>query len=207
MQTWFFHLQTVHSSLSTSFLVVLAFFLRMGLDWPPKPCCLRSYLGSNSNGEEEVNQDQDTPWPLLLLPRVVQRHHTASRRRHDPRVTGLRDKWGKMICDRWQGAQLHTCVCPGPAWTRRTSYTASPWTSCARCTARSRCYGPWACSPSWGWGGGFWKLSNSKLFFNIKICHLPSSIYTLIGTFNSSQKWPSRVIRKICHFHPEQTFQ
>ena len=43
--TWFFHLQTVHSILSTSFFVVLAFFLRIGFDWPPKPCCLRSYLG------------------------------------------------------------------------------------------------------------------------------------------------------------------
>ena len=42
--TWFFHLHSVHSSLSTSFFVVLAFFLKMGLDWPPKPCCLRSYL-------------------------------------------------------------------------------------------------------------------------------------------------------------------
>merc|ERR1719219_1050222 len=41
---WFFHLHSVHSSLNTSFLVVLAFFLKMGLDWPPNPCCLRSYL-------------------------------------------------------------------------------------------------------------------------------------------------------------------
>ena len=32
MLTWFFHLHSVHSSLRTSFLVVLAFFLRMGLD-------------------------------------------------------------------------------------------------------------------------------------------------------------------------------
>ena len=30
--TWFFHLHSVHSSLRTSFLVVLAFFLKMGLD-------------------------------------------------------------------------------------------------------------------------------------------------------------------------------
>ena len=42
--TWFFHLQTEHSILSTNFLVVFAFFLRIGLDWPPKPCCFRSYL-------------------------------------------------------------------------------------------------------------------------------------------------------------------
>ena len=74
MRTWFFHLQTVHSSLSTSFLVVLAFFLRMGLDWPPKPCCLRSYLRS----------------------RAASRHGVT--RRHDPRVTA-RDKCDKMICD------------------------------------------------------------------------------------------------------------
>merc|ERR1719197_1194760 len=25
-------------------LGLLAFFLKMGLDWPPNPCCLRSYL-------------------------------------------------------------------------------------------------------------------------------------------------------------------
>lgn len=49
--TWFFHWHSVHSSLRTSFLVVLAFFLRIGLDWPPNPCCLRSYLrfGQNSH--------------------------------------------------------------------------------------------------------------------------------------------------------------
>ena len=33
-------LQTVHSSLRVTFLVVFAFFLKMGLVWPPKPCCL-----------------------------------------------------------------------------------------------------------------------------------------------------------------------
>merc|ERR1719445_1283548 len=44
MGTWFFHLQTEHSILSTSFFVVFAFFLKIGFDWPPKPCCLRSYL-------------------------------------------------------------------------------------------------------------------------------------------------------------------
>merc|ERR1712079_446680 len=46
----------------------------MGLDWPPKPCCLRSYLGS----------------------RAASRHGVT--RRHDPRVTA-RDKCDKMICD------------------------------------------------------------------------------------------------------------
>ena len=42
--TWFFHLHTVHSILSTSFFVVFAFFRRIGFDWPPNPCCFRSYL-------------------------------------------------------------------------------------------------------------------------------------------------------------------
>ena len=51
--TWFFHLHSVHSILNTSFLVVLAFFLRMGLDWPPKPCCLRSYLALQSQTVED----------------------------------------------------------------------------------------------------------------------------------------------------------
>ncbi len=37
-------LQTVHSSLRVTFLVVLDFFLKMGLVWPPKPACLASYL-------------------------------------------------------------------------------------------------------------------------------------------------------------------
>ena len=37
-------LQTVHSSLRVTFLVVLDFFLKMGLVWPPKPDCLASYL-------------------------------------------------------------------------------------------------------------------------------------------------------------------
>ena len=43
-----------------------------------------------------------------------------------------------------------TYVFPGPAWTRRTSCTGSPSSWCACCTWRSRCYDPWACSPSWG---------------------------------------------------------
>lgn len=37
-------LQTVHSSLSVTFLVVFAFFLKMGFVWPPKPFCLAAYL-------------------------------------------------------------------------------------------------------------------------------------------------------------------
>lgn len=40
----FLFLHSVHSILSTIFLVVLAFFLNIGFDWPPKPFCLRSYL-------------------------------------------------------------------------------------------------------------------------------------------------------------------
>ena len=34
----------VHSSLRTIFLVFLAFFLKMGLVWPPKPFYFISYL-------------------------------------------------------------------------------------------------------------------------------------------------------------------
>merc|ERR1719468_542474 len=46
MDLWFFHLQvaSVHSIFNTSFLVVLALRLKMGLDCPPKPACLASYL-------------------------------------------------------------------------------------------------------------------------------------------------------------------
>jgi len=58
MGTWFFHLQVTHSILSTSFLVVFAFFLRMGLDWPPKPACFRSYL-RKGRGEEEEEEKQE----------------------------------------------------------------------------------------------------------------------------------------------------
>ena len=103
--TWFFHLHSVHSSLSTSFLVVLAFFLKMGLDWPPKPCCLRSYLvGWNSQW-----------WGLL------------------------------RYCIE------HTFSFPGPALTRRTSYTESPWRACETSTlgGGSRSYGAWERSPYW----------------------------------------------------------
>ena len=73
-RTWFFHLQTVHSSFSTSFLVVLAFFLRMGLDWPPKPCCLRSYLGINNKSEEEVKTPRDPFSSFLGCSVITQRH-------------------------------------------------------------------------------------------------------------------------------------
>ena len=41
------HLLTLHlehSSLRVIFLVCLAFFLKMGLVWPPKPDCLAAYL-------------------------------------------------------------------------------------------------------------------------------------------------------------------
>merc|ERR1719378_214902 len=42
MVTWSLRLQSVHSKRRTIFLVVLAFFLKMGLVWPPYPFCLRS---------------------------------------------------------------------------------------------------------------------------------------------------------------------
>merc|ERR1719373_195710 len=42
--TWFFHLHSVHSSLRTSFLVVLAFFLRMAwTDLRIPAACGRTY--------------------------------------------------------------------------------------------------------------------------------------------------------------------
>ena len=35
---------TLYSILSTCFFVVFAFFLRIGFDWPPIPCCFRLYV-------------------------------------------------------------------------------------------------------------------------------------------------------------------
>lgn len=37
-------LHVPHSSLRVTFFVVFAFFLKIGLVWPPKPFCLASYL-------------------------------------------------------------------------------------------------------------------------------------------------------------------
>ena len=63
--TWFFHLHSVHSSFITSFFVVFAFFLKMGFDWPPNPCCFRSYL-ANENNIKKIKKILPAPSLSLL---------------------------------------------------------------------------------------------------------------------------------------------
>ena len=79
--TWCFHLQVEHSILRTSFLVVLAFFLRMGLDWPPKPCCFRSYLKEVSRVKSTKNsRRQDFVFFLKLFRKIRIIKHRPTKR-------------------------------------------------------------------------------------------------------------------------------
>ena len=53
-------LQTVHSSLKTTFFVVLAFLWKTGFVWPPYPDCLRSYRRFPCATEEAWKKEEDT---------------------------------------------------------------------------------------------------------------------------------------------------
>lgn len=52
-------LQTVHSSLKTTFFVVLAFLWKTGFVWPPYPDCLRSYRRFPCATEEALKREEN----------------------------------------------------------------------------------------------------------------------------------------------------